>query len=125
MGKKIDEIVSHIEKALALDAWVDDSLLQLHPHAVHLVYEQSAVAVQQLLTLTESKDLPIEWKIELNYCVGALTDATRILLQTVIREADGNIEAEVFLQEGDALRLSGEEKKAVHKFKRGHVTVLK
>ena len=125
LGKKIDEIASHIEKALALDAWVDDSLLQLHPHAVHLVYEQSAVAVQQLLTLTESKDLPIEWKIELNYCVGALTDAARTLLETAIREAGGNIEAEVFLQEGDALRLSGEEKKAVHKFKRGHVTVLK
>ena len=83
------------------------------------------MAVQQLLTLTESKDLPIEWKIELNRCVNALTDAARILLQTAIRHPGGNIEAEVLLQEGDALRLAGDETKAVRKYKTGHVSLLK
>jgi hypothetical protein len=73
----------------------------------------------------ESKDLPIEWKTELNRCVLALTDATRILLQTAIRDAGGDIEAEILLQEADALCLAGDEKKAVRVRKTGHVTLLK
>jgi len=125
LAKKIDEIASHIDKALASDAWVGDSRLESHPRAIPLVYEQSAVAVQQLLTLIESNDLPIEWKIELNQCVRDLTDAARILLQTAIRDAGGNLEAELLLEEGDALRLAGDEKNAVRKYRTGHVSILK
>ena len=92
--KKIDEIASHIDKALASDAWVDDSHLEPHPRAVQAVYEQAAVAVKQLITLTESKDLDIGRKVKLNRCISDLTDATRILLHAAIRDAGGNIEAE-------------------------------
>ena len=125
LGKKIDEIASQIDKALASEHWVGESRVKPHRRAVQAVYEHTAVAVQQLLTLTESRDLDIEWKKQLNHCIHALTDATRILLQTAIRDAEGNIEAEGLLLEADALRLAGEEDKAVRKNKTGHVTVLK
>lgn len=124
-SNKLDEIASHIDKALADEAWVDDSRLDLHPRAVNLVYGQTAVAVQQLSALTESKHLPIESKIALNHCARQLTDATRILLQTVLRDVSGDPDAEVLLKEGDQLRLAGEGKKAVRNYHRGHVTVLK
>lgn len=125
LGKKIDEIASHIEKALAAEHWVGESRLRPHPHVVQAVYGQTAVAVQQLLTLIESKDLDIAWKKQLNRCVYGLTDATRILLQTAIQDADGDLEAETLLLESDALRLAGDDAGAIRKRWRGHVTVLK
>ncbi len=122
-GNKLDEIASHIDKALSDDAWVDDSHLQPNPHDVNLVYGQIAVAVEQLVQLTESKHLTKQWKMPLDRCARELTDATRILLQTAI--GAGNPEAEALLAEGDRLRLAGQEKKAVRHYVRGHVTVLK
>jgi len=125
LGKKIDEIASHIEKALDADGWVGDSRLEPHPNVVNVVYEQTAVATLQLQQLSESKDLSIETKIVLNRCANDLTDATRILLQTAIRDAGGNEEAEALLEEADALRLKGDGDKTIRRHKTGHVTLLK